>query len=159
MALSSIVQLLCETQPSGVLAVTPVNDIAECMNTFLRIVIEPNSTPRFAIDQGYLFTSAQVLNCFRAVCRRHTVSDAATIAAAVEAEDQAGLFRSSAVHERIDAEGTMSSDEACIASIKKIEAGAPHQGPIGEDPEVLIALTGSRVHRGREGTRQLEGRL
>src|SRR5215510_12256419 len=137
MALSSIVQLLREAQPSGVLAVTPIDDITKCMNTFLRIVIEPNPTPRFAIDPGDLFTSAQVLDCFRAFCRRYTVGDTVAIAAAIEAEDQAGLFRSSTVHERIYAEGTMGSDEACIAPLKKIEAGAPHQGPIGEDPEVL----------------------
>ena len=98
MTLSSVMQLLGGAQPSGVLAMPLVNDITEGMHAFLRIVVEPNATPGFTIDQGYLFTSTQVFDCFRAFCRRHTVGDTAAITAVIEAEYQAGFLRSSAMY-------------------------------------------------------------
>src|SRR5690348_11205724 len=107
MTLSRVMQLLGDAQPSGVLAMPPVNDITEGMHAFLRIVVEPNATPGFTIDTGYLFASAQVFNRFRALCRRHTVGDTAAIAAAIQTEDQAGLFWSSAMHERVHAKRAM----------------------------------------------------
>src|SRR5262249_32843920 len=130
MTLARVVQLLGDAQSPGVLAVSPVNDIAECMHTFPRIVVEPNPAPCFAIDQRYLFTSAQVFDCFRAFCRRHTVGNTAAIAAAIQTEDQAWLLRGSAMHERVHAKCTMGAHEPRVAPLEEVEAGPPHQRPI-----------------------------
>lgn len=150
MTLSRVVQLFREAQPSSVLAMSPIDDITQRMRAFLRVVVEPNPPPSLTIDPSYLFAGAQVLDCFRAPGRGHSVSDAAAVAAAIQSEHQAGFLRSSAMHERVDAQRTMGAHKACAAPLKEVESGSPHQGPIGEDPEVLVALIGSCVHRGRE---------
>ena len=150
MTLSRVVQLFREAQPSGVLAMSPIDDITERMYAFLRVVVEPNPSPSLAIDPGYLFAGAQVLDCLRAPGRGHLVSDAAAVAAAIQSEHQAGSLRSSAMHKRVDAQRAMGAHKACAAPLKEVESGPPHEGPIGEDPQVLVALIGSCVHRGRE---------
>ena len=148
--LSREVQLFREAQPSSVLAMSPIDDITQRMHAFLRVVVEPNPPPSLTIDLGYLFAGAQVFDCFRAPGRGHPVSDAAAVAAAIQSEHQAWSLRSSAMHERIDAQRAMGAHKACAAPLKEVKSGPPHQRSIGEDPEVLVALIGSCVHRGRE---------
>ena len=147
MTLSRIVQLFREAQPSGVLAMSPIDDITQRMHAFLRVVVEPNPPPSLTIDLGYLFAGAQVFDCFRAPGRGHPVSDAAAVAAAIQSEHQAWSLRSSAMHERIDAQRAMGAHKACAAPLKEVESGPPHQRPIGEDPQVLVALIGACLHR------------
>src|SRR5215831_18861365 len=156
MALSSIVQLLGKAQPPGILAVPPVHEVAKRMYAFLRIIVEPNPTPCLAIDQGHLLASSQVFDGFRPLGPCNSVRNAAAIAAAIQPEDKAGLFRSSAMHKRVYAKRTVGAYEARVAPLKKVEVRAPHQRPIGEDPEVLVALIGLYVHRG--GNRRHFGR-
>ena len=134
MALAGIMQLLGDTQSAGILAMTPVNHIAKRMYAFLRVVVEPNPAPRLPINPSDLFASAQIFDRFGSPRRRHAVGDAAAIAAAVEAEHEAGLFRGSAVHKRIHAESAMGAHEPCIAALQKIETGPPHQRAVSEDP-------------------------
>ena len=50
---------------------------------------------------------------------------------------------------RIDAKRAMGAHQARAAPLEEVEAGPPHQRPIAKDPEVLVALIGSCVHRGR----------
>src|SRR5262249_5583951 len=52
------------------------------------------------------------------------------------------------MNKRVDAECAVGSDEAAVAPLEKIEAGPPHQRSVGEDPEVLVALTRTSIHRG-----------
>ena len=72
--------------------------------------------------------------------RRHPVGDAAAVAAAVEAEHQAGLFRRAAVDEGIDAERPVRADQPRRAALEEFEAGPPHQRAIGENPQVAAGL-------------------
>jgi hypothetical protein len=153
MALAGKVQLLGEAEPPGILAVAAIDDIAKGMHTFLRVVIEPDPSPSFAIHLSDLLTSAQVFDCFRSLARRDPVSDTTAISAAIEAEYQAGFFRGSTVNERVDAKGPMGAHQARVASIQKVKARPPHQRTIGEDPELLVALIGAYVHRGGNGPR------
>ena len=150
MTLSRVVQLFREAQPSSVLAMSPIDDITQRMHAFLRAVVEPNPPPSLTIDPGYLFAGAQVLDRLRAPGRGHLVSDAAAVAAAIQSKHQAGSLRSSAMHERIDAQRAMGAHKARAAPLKEVKSGPPHQRSVGEDPEVLVALIGSCVHRGRE---------
>lgn len=159
MPLSCIVQLLGEAEPPGVLAMPPVDDITKRVHAFLRVVVEPDPAPRLAIDPGYLFTGAQVFDRFRSLGPSNSVRDAAAIAAAIEPEYQAGFLRSSAMYIRINAKRAMGAHQASIAPLKKVEAGPPHERPISKDPEVLVALIGSCVHRGRGMDHGVGGRL
>ena len=98
MTLSGIVQLLCEAEPPGILAMASVDDITQRRHAFLRVVVEPDSAPCLPIDPGYLFTRAQVFDRFRPLGQSNSVRDTAAITAAIEAEYQAGFLRSSAMH-------------------------------------------------------------
>ena len=61
--LARIVQLLCEAQSPGILAMAAVDDIAKRMHAFLRVVVEPDPAPGLAIDPSDLFAGAQVFDC------------------------------------------------------------------------------------------------
>src|SRR5262249_47029512 len=80
------------------------------------------------------------------------ICDTSTISSAIEAEYQPGLLRRSPVDERINAKRTMRAHQASVSPFQKSEARPPHQRPIGEDPEVLVALPGACVHRGGSET-------
>ena len=155
--LAGVVQLLCEAEPPGILAVAPVDNITKRVHAFLWVVIEPNPAPSLTIDQGDLFAGAQIFDCFSSFGRRHPVGDTTAISTPVEAEYQARFRRSSAVHERVDTKCAVCAHQACIAAFEKGEARPPHQRAIGEDPEVLVALIGACVHRGGEQTTALTG--
>jgi len=126
MALARKVQLLGQAKTPGILPVAAIDDIAKRVYAFLRIVAEPNPAPGFAIDQCDLFAGTQVFDCFRSLGRCDPIGDTAAIAAAIEAEYQTRFFRSSAVHERIDAKRTVSAHQACATAIQKVEARPPH---------------------------------
>ena len=81
--LSDIVQLLGETELSRILTVATVDNIAKRVHALLRIVIEPDPAPGLAIHSCDLFAGAEIFDCFRPPIRGHPISDAATIAAAV----------------------------------------------------------------------------
>lgn len=133
-ALAGIMQLLGEAQLAGILAMTAVNHIAKRVYAFLRVIVEPNPAPRLPINPRNLFARAQIFDRFGSPCRCHAVGNAAAIAAAVQAEHEAGLFGGSAVHKRIHAESAVGADEPRIAALQKIEAWPPHQRAVTEDP-------------------------
>jgi len=98
MTLSRVMQLFRETEPPGILAMPPIDDITERMHALLRIVVEPDPAPCFQIDAGYLFTGTQVLDRRGTFCRCNSVRDAKAIAAAIKSEYKTGFLRSSAMH-------------------------------------------------------------
>src|SRR5260221_7976210 len=147
-ALACVVQLLREGQPSGVLAMASVDDITKRMNAFFRIVVEPDPPPSLAINPSDLFAAAQIVDRFASAGRRHPVGYSTAIAAAIKPEYQAGLLRGSTMHKRINAERAMGPHEPCVAALEKIEARPPHERAVGENPEVLVDLIGTCVHRG-----------
>src|SRR6476646_856797 len=153
MALASIMQLLGQTEPAGILAVTAVDDITKRVHTFLRIVIDPYSAPGLTINERDLFTAAQILDCFCAFACRDAVGDPAAIAAAIETEHQSRFCGGSSVHERVDTKRTMRSHKTCVTALQKVKAWPPHQRTVGENPELFAGLIGMDIHRGGQGPR------
>jgi len=98
MTLSRIMQLLCETEPPGILAMPPIDDITKRVHAFLRIIVEPDPAPCFQVDAGYLFAGAQIFDRCRSFYRCNSVRDAKAIAAAIEPEYQAGFLWSSTMY-------------------------------------------------------------
>ena len=117
------------------------------MHALLRIIIEPGPAPRLTVDERDLFAAAQILEGLRPPARCNPIGNAAAVSSAVKTEHQSRLCRRPAMHKRIDAKRTMRADQARISPFEKIEPGPPHQRPIGEDPQVLVALIGACLHR------------
>ncbi len=85
---------------------------------------------------GGLLAAAQILHRVAAQLGRNPEGDATAGAAAVEPEHQAGLFRSAAMVERIDAERAMFADQPRRSLFNELEARPPHQRAIAEHPQV-----------------------
>ena len=117
------------------------------MHALLRIIIEPGPAPRLTVDERDLFAAAQIRHGLRPLARGNPIGNAAAVSSAVKTEHQSRLCRRPAMHKRIDAKRTMRADQARISPFEKIEPGPPHQRPIGEDPQVLVALIGACLHR------------
>src|SRR5262245_3428163 len=119
------------------------------MHALLRIIIEPDPAPGLTVNERDLLAAAQVFDCLHPLTRCDPICDAAAVSSAVETEYQAGFCRRSAMHKRIDAKRPMCPDETCISPLEKIKPRPPHQRTVGEDPQVLVALIGGCIHRGR----------
>ena len=117
------------------------------MHALLRIIIEPDPAPCLTVDERDLFAAAQILDGLRPLARCYAIGNAAAVSSTVKTEHQSRLCRRPAMHKRIDAKRTMRADQARISPFEKIEPGPPHQRPIGEDPQVLVALIGACLHR------------
>jgi hypothetical protein len=146
--LPRVVQLLGQTELTGVLAVTAVHNIAKRVHTFLRVVVKPDPSPGLAVNPGDLLAGSQVFDRFQAPVGGHAIGHASTIAPTIEAEYQPGLLGRSSMHERINAKCAMGPHQTRVPPLQKGEAGPPHQRPVGEDPEVLVVLPGVCGHRG-----------
>jgi hypothetical protein len=117
------------------------------MHTLLRIIIEPDPPPSLTVDARDLFAATQVFDGLRPLARCYPIGNAAAVSSAVKTEHQSRLCRRPAMHKRIDAKRAMRSDQARISSFEKIEPGPPHQRPVGEDPQVIVALIEACIHR------------
>jgi hypothetical protein len=118
------------------------------MHALLRIIIKPDPPPGLTVDARDLLAATQVFDGLRPLARCNPISNAAAVSSAVKPEYQSRLCRRPAMHKRIDAERTMRPDQARISPSEKIEPGPPHQRPIGEDPQVIVALIEACIHRG-----------
>jgi len=65
-SLPGMMQLLGEAQLTGILAMTAINHVAECMHALLRVIVNPDPAPGFAIDAGDLLAASQVFDGLRA---------------------------------------------------------------------------------------------
>lgn len=63
-SLTGVMQLLGEAQSSGILPMAAVDHVAKSVDTFLRVVVEPNPAPCLAIDRCDLFASTQIFDRF-----------------------------------------------------------------------------------------------
>src|SRR6187455_3856835 len=118
------------------------------MHTLLRIIIEPDPPPSLTVDARDLFAATQVFDGLGPLARCNPIGNAAAVSSAVKTEHQSRLCRRPAMHKRIDAKRTMRSDQARVSPFEKIEPGPPHQRPVGEDPQVIVALIEACLHRG-----------
>lgn len=118
------------------------------MHALLRIIIEPDPAPRLTVDARDLFAASQISDGLRPPARCYAIGNAAAVSSAVKTEHQSRLCRRPAMHKRIDAKRTMRSDQARVSPFEKIEPGPPHQRPVGEDPQVIVALIEACIHRG-----------
>ena len=118
------------------------------MHTLLRIIIEPDPPPRLTVDARDLFAATQVFDGLRPLARCNPIGNAAAVSSAVKTEHQSRLCRRPAMHKRIDAKRAVCPDQARISPFEKIEPGPPHQRPVGENPQVIVALIEACIHRG-----------
>ena len=118
------------------------------MHALLRIVIEPDPARRLTVDARDLLAAAQIVDRLCALSSCDAIGNAAAVSSAVKTEHQSGLCGRPAMHKRVDTKGTVRPDQARISPFEKIEPGPPHQRPVGEDPQVIVALIGACLHRG-----------
>src|ERR1700730_16596222 len=104
MALPHIMHALLDREPAGILHVAAVDDIGERPHLAARLVLELDPPHRFQIDAGDLLTVTQIGDGALALGGGDAEGDAAAHAAAVEAQNQAGLLRGAAMDIRKDAE-------------------------------------------------------
>src|ERR1700684_3457535 len=97
MALPDIVHALLDREPAGILHVAAVDDVGERPHLAARLVLELDAPHRLEIDAGDLLAAAQIGDGADALGGGDAEGDAAAHAAAVEAQNQAGLLRSAAM--------------------------------------------------------------
>ena len=118
------------------------------MHTLLRIIIKPDPPPSLTVDARDLFAATQVFDGLGPLARCNPIGNAAAVSSAVKTEHQSRLCRRPAMHKRIDAKRAVRPDQARISPFDKIEPGPPHQRPVGENPQVIVALIKACIHRG-----------
>src|SRR5437868_2061802 len=125
-----------------------IDRVAERFDAAVRLPLKPDAANEFPVHRRGLFAAAQISKRGRALLRRHAIGDAAAGAAEIEAEDEAGAFRSAAMIERINAQRTMHPDDVRWHPVEVVEAGPPDQRAIAKHPEILGGLVETGIHHG-----------
>ena len=107
---------------------------------------ERDPTQGFEVDGGHLLAFAQIRDGGVAVRRRDPIGDAATGAATVEAEHEAGLFRGAAMNVRIHTQRPVQPDEPCRDAFKVGETRPPHERSVTKHPKIFIGERLRKVH-------------
>src|ERR1700689_1743934 len=110
-ALPHIVHALLDREPAGILHVAAVDDVGERPHLAARLVLELDPPHRLEIDAGDLLAAAPIGDGALALRGSDAEGDAAAHAAAVEAQNQAGLFRGAAMDVGKDAEPPVQPNE------------------------------------------------
>src|SRR5262245_62343631 len=76
-ALTHVVQLLLEREPSGILHMPAIDHVAQRLHPAFGPALEPDRAHAFAVDGGDLLARAQVGDGAAAFLDRHAVGDAA----------------------------------------------------------------------------------
>src|SRR5258706_9188374 len=126
--------------------IAAIDAVTERRYPLPRLVFQPDGPHRLAIDLGHLLARAQVADRGVAFRRGDAKRDAAAIAAAVEAEHEAGLLRRAAMHERIHAQRPVRADQPRRNALDKRETRTPHQRAVTEHPEVFDRGSENRKH-------------
>ena len=143
-------QLLLQRQPSGILRVAAVHNVAEPRDPLRGLTAEPDRPNDLPINRCYLLAFAQISNDIGALLYADPVGQAATRTAVIEAKHEPRPLRGAPMDEGVDAQRPMRPDEASFNALHEGKVGPPHQGSIGENPEVLFNMSAIRVH-GRQG--------
>jgi hypothetical protein len=150
MTLAYQMDLALKIEAPGILGMAAINQIHQCGDLFaarpLRRRRQRDAAHGFEIDPRHLLAGAQIRDGGLGKAARDPVGDAAAAAATIEAEDEAGLFRSAAMDERIDAKRPMQAGNARRNALKILEARPPHQRAVAEYPKILIGGGRRKVH-------------
>jgi len=141
--------LMLKIEASGILGMAAVDQEDEGCHVARRRRCERNATRGFKVNGGYLFAFPQIRDGGTAIRRCHPIGDAATGAAAVEAEHKAGLFRGAAVNVGIHTQRPVQPDEPCRNAFKVRETRPPHERSVTKHPKIFIGGRVRKVHERR----------
>ena len=141
--------LMLKIEASGILGMAAVDQEDEGHHVAQRRRCERDATRGFQVNGGYLFAFPQIRDGGTAIYRCHPIGDAATSAAAVEAEHEAGLFRGAAVNVGIHAQRPVQPDEPCRDAFKIWETRPPHERSVTKNPKIFIGGSVRKVHERR----------
>jgi len=130
--------LMLKIKASGILRMLRSTRKDEGCHVARRHRCKRNATRGFKVNGGYLFAFPQIRDGGTAIRRCHPIGDAATGAAAVEAEHEAGLFRGTAVNVRIHTHTPVQPDEPCRDAFKIRETRPPHERTVTKNPRFFI---------------------
>ena len=99
-ALPHIVHAIGDIEPTGILHMAAVDDVAQRPHLTPRFVFKLDPPHSFEIDAGDLLATAQIGDGFVALRSGDTIGNTAAHAATVETQHQAGAFRRAAMNVR-----------------------------------------------------------
>jgi hypothetical protein len=141
--------LMLKIKASGILGMAAVDQEDEGCHVARRRRCKRNATSGFKVNGGYLFAFPQIRDGGIAIRRCHPIGDAATGAATVEAEHEAGLFRGTAVNIGIHTQRPVQPDEPCRDAFKVWETRPPHERTVTKNPKIVIGGRLRNVHERR----------
>src|SRR5262249_32144974 len=141
-----VMQLLLERKAASILRVSAVDHVAQRRYAPFGLVLEPDRPYAFAINGGYLFARAQIFDGAGTLGCAHTISDAATGPALIEAEQETGPLGRPAVHEGKNTERARRADEPRLDPLDERKVRPPHQRTISKYPELFGRVQEIRIH-------------
>jgi hypothetical protein len=147
--LAHVVHTFGHGQTAGILSVTAVDHVAKRLHLPSGPVFQIDAPRGFAVNGSDLLAATQIGNGLRARRCGDPVGNAPAHAAAIEPQHQAGLFRPTAMDERIDAERPMQSQKPRRRPFEGREPRAPHQRSVAEYPQVAAFLSLALRHHPR----------
>ena len=153
-------ELMIEREPACVLRMPAIDAINKPGHPPFRGAKHGDCAIGLDIDLGHLFTRAQVVDCFGPRLGRNPERDTAAGPATIQPEYEARLFRSTAVHEGVDTQCAMQANQPGRGALDEIEARAPHQRAVTENPKVARRMIKCRFHDGpahNKAPTQLQG--
>jgi hypothetical protein len=153
-------ELMIERKPARVLRMPAINAINESSHAPFRGAQQGDCAISLDIDPGHLFALAQVADRFGPRLGRDPERDTAACPATIQPEYEARLFRSTAVHEGVDTQRAVQADQPSRHALDEIEARAPHQRAVTENPKVARRMIKCRFHDGpahNKAPTQLQG--
>jgi hypothetical protein len=140
LALPNETDQVAPVEPARILVVAPIRDVAHGVDD--APVGEPRPERNLAIDEGYLLAGTEIGEGGFGQRSLHTKGDAFAGSAAVEPEHHARSLLGATMNMGIDAKRTMISADASGMGLGEREARTPHQRPVGEHPEIIVACHG-----------------
>ena len=139
-ALPHVMQRARERQTSGILDVAAVDDETERANLAPRLLLEFDAPDGLQINAGDLFARAQIRDRRGARRGSDAKSHPAAHAATIEPQHQSGTLRRAAMHERVNAQRPMQTDQPRRHPLDEIETRTPHQRAVAEHPQVFVRI-------------------
>src|SRR5262249_51522229 len=135
-----------------ILRMAAVDHVADGLDARLLMADQHHRAHALDIDLGHLLALPEIGERGGALCGRDPIGDAATGAAMIEAEHEAGTLRRAAVNEGIDAERAMRPEQARRNALRVVEARPPYERAVREHPQAFFGVIEFRVHRAGKET-------
>jgi hypothetical protein len=144
--LPHMVQLLVEREPSRILRVAAIDQVAQRRHSLPGLPAQPDRADRLAVNRRNLLALAQIRDGLRTLGGAYPIGNSAAGSSPVEPQDKARPFSRSAMDKGVDAERAVGSHKAGLQPLDKRKVRPPHQRAVGEHPQIFPGVHRIGVH-------------